>query len=50
MNANRLINMAINMAFRHGMRWLNRGKKVDPRAKETQKSMKAMRKINRLMR
>ena len=50
MSANRLINMAINMAFRHGMRWLNKGKKVDPRVQKTQKSMKAMQKINRLMR
>jgi hypothetical protein len=49
MNANRLINMAINMVFRHGMRWLNKGQKVDPRVKKTQQTMKAMRKIDRLM-
>ena len=48
MNANRLINMAINMLMRHGMKRLNKGQKSDPRSKQAQKSMKVMRRIGRM--
>lgn len=48
MNANRLINMAINMLMRHGMKRLTKGRKPDPGARQAQKSMKVMRRFGRM--
>ena len=48
MNANRLINMAVNMLMRHGMKWLKKGQKADPNAKRVQQAMKVSRRVGRM--
>ena len=48
MNANRLINMAMRMLMRHGMKWLMRGQKADPNAKRAQQAMKVARRTGRM--
>lgn len=48
MNTNRLMNMAINMLMRYGLKYLMKGRKMDPNAKEAADKMKATRRIGRL--
>ena len=48
MNTNRLINMAMNMLMRHGMKWLMKGQKADPNAKRAQQAMKIARRTGRM--
>ena len=48
MNANRLVRMVVNMLLRHGVRRLNKGQKIDPRAKQAQKTLRTVRRIGRM--
>ena len=48
MNANRLINMAINMLMRYGMKRLMKGQKTDPNTKRAQQAMKVARRAGRM--
>ena len=47
MNAERLMQMAMRLLFRHGIRFLNRGQKSDPRTAETAKKLRMGRRIGR---
>lgn len=47
MNANRLISMVLRLAFRHGIRALNKGGKTDPKMAEAAKKMKMGRRFGR---
>ena len=40
--------MAINMLMRHGMKFLMKGKKLDPNAKRAADAMKVTRRIGRM--
>ena len=48
MNTNRLINMAMRLLMRHGMKWLTRGQKADPNAKRAGHAIKTARRIGRM--
>jgi hypothetical protein len=48
MNAHRAINMVLRLLMRHGLKFLTRGQKTDPRAAEAAKKMKMGRRIGRM--
>ena len=47
MNVERLMQMVLRLLFRHGIRFLNRGRKSDPRLAETAKKLRMGRRIER---
>ena len=50
MNANRLVNMAVRMLMRYGLRFLAKrnGGKPDPKAQEAAQKMRAGRRIGKM--
>lgn len=47
MNAERLMQMAMRLLLRHGMRALSKGQKTDPKAAEAAKKLRMGRRIGR---
>ena len=47
MNADRLIRMAINLLLRKGIRHLSKGKKANPKMRETGKMLRTMNRLRR---
>mgnify|MGYP001822226300 CR=1 FL=1 len=49
MNADRAIRMVMNLLFRQGIRYLNKGGKTDPKMAEAAKRLKQGRRIGRFL-
>ncbi|WP_413719798.1 hypothetical protein [Silicimonas sp. MF1-12-2] len=47
MNVERLIHMAMQLLFRHGLRAVNKGQKTDPKLAEAAKKLRMGRRLGR---